>query len=60
VNEQQRIDAVFEYNESHRQVHTDKRPFWIRLLASIKLDVKLGKTLKKPIEAIIIKGKAEF
>jgi hypothetical protein len=60
VNKQQRIDAVIKYNEHRRQIYLDKRPLWLRLLASIKLDFKLGKTLRKPIKTIIVKGKVEF
>jgi hypothetical protein len=60
VNERQRIDAVLESISRFSTVHIDKRPWWIRLLASIKLDIKFNKTLKNPIKIVMLKGKVDF
>ena len=38
----------------------DPRPFWKRLLASLRIDVKLGKNTDKPLSYVGIKAKADF
>lgn len=38
----------------------DNRPFWQRLLSSLRISVKTGKDLKHPIQEVTIKGGAEF
>ncbi len=38
----------------------DSRSFWHRLLASLRIDIKPGKSMDKPVTYIGIKGKADF
>ena len=38
----------------------DRRSFWHRLLASLRIDIKPGKSVDKPVAYVGIKGKAEF
>jgi hypothetical protein len=52
VTEHQIHEAIFEQKPKQEK---DKRPFWLRLLRSIRPEIKPG---KKPY--IGIKGKAEF
>lgn len=60
MTEQDRFDAIFIRHTGIAASVVDKRPWWIRLLASLKLDLKLGGSLKKPIKSIMLKGKVEF
>jgi hypothetical protein len=60
MTEKDRLDAIFNTRPHPVHDHLDKRPWWIRLLASIKLDIKLGGSLKKPIKSIMLKGKVDF
>ena len=38
----------------------DKRPFWKRLLASMRIHIKPGKCIDKPVSYVEIKAKADF
>ena len=38
----------------------DRRSFWHRLLASLLIDIKPGKSMDKPVAYVGIKGKADF
>jgi hypothetical protein len=38
----------------------DKRPFWLRLLKSIKIVFKPSISLRRPIQQVIIRGKVDF
>ena len=38
----------------------DARPWWVRLLASIRVRLNPGKTFKRPIESAQITGGIEF
>lgn len=38
----------------------DSRPFWLRLLASLRLKIKPGKSLRRPVSEVTLQGKAEF
>lgn len=37
-----------------------KRPWWKRLLASLRLTIRPGKNLKRPVSLIGINGHVEF
>ena len=50
------IKGIFET----KTVRPDGRPFWKRLLASLRIHVKPGKTADKPVGYIGIKAKADF
>ena len=51
------IKAIFEAKTIRPD---DDRPFWKRLLASLRIDIKPGKSMDKPVAYVGIKGKAEF
>jgi len=53
VTEHQIHEAVFQQRKKEKP--EDKRPFWLRLLSSIRPEIKPGKT-----PYVGIKGKAEF
>lgn len=38
----------------------DSRPFWLRLLSSLRLRLRPGKTFRRPVERVTIEGGAEF
>jgi hypothetical protein len=38
----------------------DKRPWWKRLLTSIRPDVRFSPSAKRPVKYVGIKGKVEF
>jgi len=50
------IKAIFET----KTVRPDGRPFWQRLLASLHIQLKPGKTADKPVAYVGIKAKADF
>ena len=60
MTERDRLDAILNASTRIPAVHIDKRPWWIRLLASLKFDLNLGGSLKKPIKSIMLKGKVDF
>jgi hypothetical protein len=60
MNERDRLDAIFNASTRIPAVRIDKRPWWIRLLASLKLDLKIGGSLKRPVKSVMLKGKVEF
>jgi hypothetical protein len=49
--------AIFEAKKPQAP---DRRSFWHRLLASLRIDIKPGKSVDKPVAYVGIKGKAEF
>jgi hypothetical protein len=51
------IKAIFEAKTIRPD---DDRPFWKRLLASLRIQLKPGKTADKPVAYIGIKAKADF
>ena len=51
------IKAIFEAKTIRPD---DDRPFWKRLLASLRIDIKPSKSADKPVAYVGIKGKAEF
>lgn len=51
------IKAIFEAKTIRA---ADSRPFWKRLLASLRIDIKPGKSLGKPVAYVGIKGNADF
>ena len=38
----------------------DRRSFWQRLLASLRIDIKPGKSVDKPVAYVGIRGTADF
>ncbi len=38
----------------------DRRSFWHRLLASLRIDIKPGKSVDNPVAYVGIKGNADF
>lgn len=59
MTEQQAIRAVLERANKARVVE-DARPWWKRLLASLRVVVKAGKSLKQPIREVSVRGRVEF
>jgi len=51
------IKAIFEAKTVRPD---DVRPFWKRLLASLRIQLKPGKTADKPVAYVGIKAKADF
>ena len=49
--------AIFEAKKPQAP---DRRSFWHRLLASLRLDIKPGKGMDKPVSYVGIKGNADF
>lgn len=50
-------EAIFK---ARKPEAPDGRSFWNRLLASLRIDIKPGKSADKPVAYVGIKGKAEF
>ena len=46
--------------KAKKQQQSDRRSFWRRLLASLRIDITPGKSADKPVAYVGIKGKAEF
>lgn len=38
----------------------DRRPFWRRLLGSLRLKIKPGKSLRRPVNEVWIEGGTDF
>ena len=53
---QQIHDAVF----GAKKTPDDPRPFWKRLLSSLRVVMKPGKSARKPVSYVGIKAKADF
>jgi hypothetical protein len=51
------IKAIFEAKTVRPD---DDRPFWKRLLASMRIDIKPSKSVDKPVAYVGIKAKADF
>jgi len=51
------IKAIFEDKTIRPD---DDRPFWKRLLASLRIQLKPGKTAEKPVAYVGIKARADF
>ncbi len=51
------IEAIFNAKKTQA---ADTRKFWKRLLASLRIDIKPGKSADKPVAYVGIKGKADF
>ena len=49
-------DAVF----GAKKKPDDPRPFWKRLLASLRIHIKPGKSVDKPVAYVGVKAKADF
>jgi len=56
VTEWQIHEVVFK----KPQEREDQRPLWLRLLRSLKIVIKPGKSLRRPIGYIEIRGKVDF
>lgn len=50
-------EAIFK---AKKEQPPDRRSFWHRLLASLRIDIKPGKSVDKPVAYVGIKVKAEF
>ncbi|MEY3481590.1 MAG: hypothetical protein RIQ71_2365 [Verrucomicrobiota bacterium] len=53
----QLYEAIFKASKPQPP---DRRSFWHRLLASLRIDIKPGKSVDKPVAYVGIKVKAEF
>jgi len=53
----QLYEAIFKASKPQPP---DRRSFWHRLLASLRINIKPGKRMDKPVDYIGIKGKADF
>jgi len=51
------IKAIFEAKTVRPD---DDRPFWKRLLASLRIQLKPGKSADKPVAYVGIKAQADF
>jgi hypothetical protein len=51
------LKAIFEAKTVRPD---DDRPFWKRLLASLRIQLKPGKTADKPVAYVGIKAQADF
>ena len=51
------LEAIFNVKKTKP---ADTRPFWKRLLASLRISIKPGKRADKPVAYIGIKGRADF
>lgn len=59
MTEQQAIRAALESMNKPRTV-ADMRPWWKRLVGSLRLVVKPGKSFRKPVKEIGVSGGIEF
>lgn len=59
MTEQQAIQMVLKSANKTRAVE-DARPWWKRLVSSLRLVVKPGKSFKKPVKEIGVTGGIEF
>lgn len=59
MTEQQAIQMVLERANKPRTIE-DSRPWWKRLLSSLRVVVKAGKSLKQPIREVSLRGRVEF
>lgn len=59
MTEQQAVRAVLEQANKPRVI-VDARPWWKRLIGSLCVVVKPGKTWKKPVKEIGVRGGVEF
>lgn len=55
-NDHRLHEIVFQKKEAPE----DQRPFWLRLLKSIRVVLKPGKTFQRPVAYLGVKGEAEF
>lgn len=53
----QLYEAIFKASKPQPP---DRRSFWHRLLASLRIDIKPGKSVDNPVAYVGIKGKADF
>jgi len=59
MTEQQAIRAVLERSNKRRVVE-DARPWWKRLVGSLHVVIKPGKSFAKPVKGIGVSGGVEF
>ena len=38
----------------------DSRPWWVRLLSSLRISIKPGKSFKRPVSYVGVTGRVEF
>ena len=53
----QLYEAIFKASKPQPP---DRRSFWHRLLASLRINIKPGKSMDKPVSYVGIKGTADF
>lgn len=59
MTEQQAIRAALESMNKPRTV-ADMRPWWKRLVGSLRLVVTPGKVFKRPLKSVEVRGGIEF
>lgn len=60
MTEEQRIEHVLKTGPAKPQRAEDRSPVWLRLVKSLRIAVKPGTTLRRPIKQIVIKGGVDF
>ena len=59
MTDYQIYEAIFK-SKTQTQKREDKRPLWLRLLRSLKIVIKPGKSLRRPVAQVEIRGGCEF
>jgi hypothetical protein len=57
VTDHQIHEAIFKTQTQKREI---QRPLWLRLLRSLKVVIKPGKSLRRPVARFEIRGGCEF
>jgi hypothetical protein len=57
VTDHQIHEAIFKTQTQKREI---QRPLWLRLLRSLKIVIKPGKSLRRPIGQVEVRGGFEF
>jgi hypothetical protein len=59
VTEEQQIEHVLKEYRTPQKAE-DRSPTWARLLKSLRVTLKPGNSVKRPIKQVVIKGGVEF
>jgi hypothetical protein len=59
VTDYQIYEAIFK-SKTQTQKREDQRPLWLRLLRSLRVVIKLGKSLRRPVTQVEIRGGCKF
>jgi len=54
------VGEIIAEQASKPRVVEDSRPWWVRLLSSLCLVIKPGKSFKQPVKEIVVKGELRF